>query len=363
MFLLAALVVAGVSIPRVKLPRAGTAWRYATALLAVIFAVLVRLALTPVLGPDQMPYITLFCVIVFCAVYCGVGPSIVAVAAAVFANFYFFTAPVFTLHLDHPLQQIGGMFMFMLTSGFVIWMAESKRRVQANTEGRIRAATATISSLSASLLRSQDNERRQIARGLHDSVGQLLAATSMNLASLDSMSLGPNAAGLVSDTSSLVKETSEEIRTISHLLHPPLLEEVGLFSALEWYVKGFSDRSRIEVMLNGGSHLSRYDADVEIAVYRLVQECLTNIHRHSGSRRAMVQLSENGEGLEIVVEDNGSGLPPEMLDGSDVHLGVGLLGMKQRISQLGGNVQISSSPAGTVVRAKLPVHPIGGSAR
>lgn len=310
-----------------------------------------------------MPYITLFFVIVFCAVYCGVGPSIVAVVLAVIANLYFFSAPVFSFHLERPLQQVGGMVLFMLTSAFIIWMAESKRRVQANTESRIREATATISSLSASLLRLQDNERRQIARGLHDSVGQLLAATSMNLGSLESMNLGASAACLVSDTSSLVKETSEEIRTISHLLHPPLLEEVGLFSALEWYVKGFSDRSKIEVALNADTSLSRYDADVEIAVYRLVQECLTNIHRHSGSATAIVKLSESGEGLGIVVEDNGRGIPPEKLDGTDVHLGVGLLGMKQRILQLGGDVGISSSAAGTVVRAKLPVHPVGRSGR
>lgn len=281
--------------------------------------------------------------------------------AAEFANFYFFTAPVFTLRLERPMLQVGGLVLFTVTSGFVIWMAESKRRAQSNTERRVREATATISSLSASILRLQDDERRQIAHGLHDSVGQLLSATSMNLASLHSMNLGPEAAGVVSDTSSLVTETSPEIRTISHLLHPPLLEEVGLCSALEWLVQGFSDRSKIAVMLNTGSNLHRYDKDVEIAVFRLVQECLTNIHRHSGGSKAIVRLSESTEGLEAVVEDNGKGIPREKLDGSDGRLGIGLLGMKQRISQLGGDLLISSSARGTVVRARLPVQPIGGS--
>jgi signal transduction histidine kinase len=146
---------------------------------------------------------------------------------------------------------------------------------------------------------------------------------------------------------------------MSHLLHPPLLEEVGLLSALQWCVEGFSERSKIPVTLDIKSGLGRYDQNVEIAVFRMVQECLTNIHRHSGSSKASVKLFESEEGLKVVVQDNGKGIPPEKLKGSGVRLGIGLLGMQQRFSQLGGDLAITSDASGTVVTARLPVQPLG----
>jgi len=160
------------------------------------------------------------------------------------------------------------------------------------------------------------------------------------------------------DASSLVDETSRQIRTISHLLHPPLLEEVELRSALRWYVEGFSNRSKIPVMLEVDKDVGRYDPNVEIAVFRILQECLTNIHRYAANSKALVKLSGGEQGLEIAVQDNGKGIPADKLQGLNPGLGIGLLGMKQRVSQLGGELEINSSTEGTTVTARLPVQPV-----
>lgn len=211
----------------------------------------------------------------------------------------------------------------------------------------------------ARLQTMQDEERRRIARELHDSVGQLLAAIGMNISVIQAQAhkLDARAAGAVSDNVALVEQVSREIRTISHLLHPPLLDIAGLASALRWYVDGFSQRSDIKVNVEIPEDLGRLPGEMEIAVFRIVQECLTNIHRHSGSDVAAIRLFQEGDRLTVQVQDNGKGIPAEKqrqlvdLDRG----GVGFAGMRERLRRLGGTLQIESKENGTVVSAILKV--------
>jgi len=205
----------------------------------------------------------------------------------------------------------------------------------------------------------QDEERKRIARDLHDSVGQLLAAIGMNIALVQAQShkLDAEAARAVADNAMLVQRASVEIRTISHLLHPPLLDVAGLASAIRWYVDGFSERSRIKVDLRIPDDLGRMPTDVEIAIFRMIQECLTNIHRHSGSATAAIMLKQEGTLAIVEVRDSGRGIP---LDKQQEFTelgrgGVGLNGMRERLRQLGGTLEIQSKETGTVVTATLPV--------
>ncbi len=205
----------------------------------------------------------------------------------------------------------------------------------------------------------QDEERKRIARDLHDSVGQLLAAIGMNIALVQSQShkLDAEAVRAVADNAMLVERASVEIRTISHLLHPPLLDVAGLASAIRWYVDGFSERSHIKVNLSIPDNLVRMPADVEIAIFRMIQECLTNIHRHSGSATAAISLKLEGALAVVEVRDSGKGIP---LDKQQEFTelgrgGVGLNGMRERLRQLGGTLELQSKETGTVVTATLPV--------
>jgi PAS domain S-box-containing protein len=211
---------------------------------------------------------------------------------------------------------------------------------------------------SSRLQHIQDEERKRIARELHDSVGQLLAAIGMNINIVQAQShkLDSKAAGAVSDNARLVEQVSAEIRTISHLLHPPLLDLAGLASALRWYVDGFSERSNIKVDLEIPADLGRLPSDMEIAIFRIVQECLTNIHRHSGSATATIRLHQEGERLIVQVEDRGKGIPAEKQQELESGRGgVGFGGMRERVRQLGGTLEIQSQTSGTTVSATLKV--------
>jgi PAS domain S-box-containing protein len=205
----------------------------------------------------------------------------------------------------------------------------------------------------------QDEERKRIARDLHDSVGQLLAAIGMNVALVQSQShkLDAEAARAVADNAMLVQRASVEIRTISHLLHPPLLDVAGLASAIRWYVDGFSERSHIKVDLRIPDHLGRMPVDMEIAIFRMIQECLTNIHRHSGSATAAISLKQDGDLALVEVRDSGKGIPlDKQREFTELGRGgVGLNGMRERLRQLGGTLEIQSKETGTVVTATLPV--------
>ena len=211
----------------------------------------------------------------------------------------------------------------------------------------------------ARLQNLQDEERRRLARELHDSVGQTLAALSMNLGIIQTQShkLDAAVARAVSDNAGLVEQVSREIRTISHLLHPPLLDVAGLASALRWYVDGFSERSNIKVDLEIPGDMGRLPEELEIAVFRIVQECLTNIHRHSGSATAAIRLHQEGGSLVVQVQDRGKGIPREkqreLIESGGG--GVGFAGMRERLRRLGGTLEIRSDESGTAVSAILRI--------
>jgi PAS domain S-box-containing protein len=221
-----------------------------------------------------------------------------------------------------------------------------------------KAAQDAARELSARLLQLQDEERRRIARELHDSAGQMIAAIMMNI---DQLKNTEDADGervrLLSDSDALLQTLSKELRTISHLLHPPLLDEVGLSSALQWYVDGFAKRSGIATILDLAPDFGRLKPALEIAIFRVVQECLTNVHRHSGSTKAYVRLTRSQDALLLEIQDEGKGVAPEkksLLLGSGP-VGVGLRGMRERVLQLGGTLEIESDETGTTVRVISPL--------
>lgn len=235
--------------------------------------------------------------------------------------------------------------------------AELERRVEARTE-ELGRANENLRDLSASLLQIRDQEGRRLARELHDSVGQLLVAIGMNIAVVQAQAdkLDEAGARAVAENGVLVQEITNEIRTISHLLHPPMLDEVGLASALRWYIDGFRTRSGITVAMHVPTDLGRLSAETETAMFRVIQECLTNIHRHSGSSTAAIRVYKEGEHIVVAAEDSGKGIPPEQLGRiRNGQSGVGLRGMAERIRHLGGDLQIQSTTAGTVVTAIFPL--------
>jgi signal transduction histidine kinase len=229
--------------------------------------------------------------------------------------------------------------------------------VQERTE-ELNRANESLRDLSARLLQMRDQEARRLARELHDSVGQLLAALSMNIAEVKAQShkLDDRGRRSIAENAVLVEQISREIRTISHLLHPPLLDEAGLAAALRWYVEGFSERSKIQVDMEIPEDLGRLPTEIETAVFRIVQECLANIHRHSESKTAAVRLRQDPHQVVVVAQDFGKGIPAERLPAnSDGRSGVGFRGMRERVRHLKGSLQIQSDASGTVVTASLPL--------
>jgi PAS domain S-box-containing protein len=222
-----------------------------------------------------------------------------------------------------------------------------------------KRAEESLRLLSGQLLHLQDQERRRIARELHDSAGQLLAALGMQLSLVEAENtdITPRAAKAIQESVGLVQQLSRELRTISHLLHPPLLDEVGLASGLRLYLDGFTERSKIRVDLELPEDLGRLPQDLETAIFRIVQECLTNIHRHSESPVARVRVSRSDSLVSLEVEDRGKGMPPEKREAmeSGGTPGVGIRGMRERLRQLGGSLEINSNEKGTVIVARLPV--------
>jgi len=218
---------------------------------------------------------------------------------------------------------------------------------------------AELKELSARLLKVQDEERRNMARELHDSVIQGLAAAVINLSLLmDSVQLDPEAARTLEETLKITEESVREIRTFSYLLHPPLLDVTGLQSALRWYVEGYSKRSGVQVELDLPEGRERLGKETELALFRIVQESLTNIHRHSGGRRAMIGMRRTEKDVTLVVSDDGHGMGAETLEKvrrEGAVLGVGIAGMNQRLQQLGGRLEIASDGGGTAVTAIVPV--------
>ena len=270
----------------------------------------------------------------------------------------------------NPVQNETGETVMIVCSGLDI---TEHRQLRSMLEERVHERTRELESknlelvrqtevvreLSARLLQIQDEERRRIARELHDSVGQMLAAVSMNMAHVthEARSLSPDAHKALEDNAGLLEQLSSEIRTISHLLHPPLLDEVGLQSALQWYIDGFSERSKIKVDLELPDDFGRLPRNLEITLFRVVQECLTNIHRHSGSNTAAIRVSRSQNEVRLEVRDAGKGIPVEAQTSlsSGKLSGVGLRGMHERLRQMGGHLDVQSNGNGTLVLATLPI--------
>jgi PAS domain S-box-containing protein len=213
--------------------------------------------------------------------------------------------------------------------------------------------------LSARLLQVQDEERRRIARELHDGVGQLLAAMSMNASSVidEKSNLSAGAARCAEENFNLIQQVSKDIRTMSYLLHPPLLDELGLPSALRWYIEGFAERSKIAANVELPVDLERLPQEHELCLFRIAQECLTNIHRHSGSSTALIRLWRTPGEIKMEVSDAGRGIDPEIESkiASGESAGVGLRGMQERVNQIGGTLGIHSKGKGLSVVVTLPL--------
>jgi PAS domain S-box-containing protein len=231
-------------------------------------------------------------------------------------------------------------------------MQELQRR---NAE--ILQQSTQLRELSGRLMFSQDQERRRIARDLHDSAGQNLAALSMGLTRIETEAQRDPAqlSKSIKEAQNLIQELTEEIRTTSYLLHPPMLDDSGLSSALRWYIDGLAERSSLSVELTIPAGLERLAPDVELAIFRLVQECLTNIHRHSGSKTAAIRISCDNGKICAAVQDHGTGISPERLAAIEYKgLGVGIRGMRERVLQSHGELTIQSNPLGTKITATFP---------
>jgi len=212
---------------------------------------------------------------------------------------------------------------------------------------RLKQAEESLRSLSLGLLRSQDEERHRISRQLHETTAQSLAALRMNLSRLKEISNVPR--DIVDDSIELTEQSIKEIRTLSYLLHPPLMDELGLKSALQWYASGFEQRSGIAVAVDIADDIGRLAPEIETTVFRVVQEALTNIHRHAESPVAAIRLQYEDGTLIVEIEDHGHGFPENAVDG------VGIAGMQERIRQLHGEMTIRSSAEGATILVKLPV--------
>ena len=233
---------------------------------------------------------------------------------------------------------------------------QALRRAHDILETQVEQRTAALRLLSARLMRVQDEERRRIARELHDSLGQYLAAAKINLDVLSAEK--PNDATYLREARNLIERAISDTRTLSHLLHPPLLDEAGFGTAAKWFVEGFGSRSKITTRLEMPANLDRLPSEIEIALFRILQESLTNVHRHAGTKKVEVRLRREDASVSLEIEDHGKGIAKEVLERfgkSGANVGVGLAGMRERVAELGGTFQICSGKKGTCLTATIPV--------
>lgn len=232
------------------------------------------------------------------------------------------------------------------------------RKLSETLDAEVLRQTEQLRTLSYDLLRTQDEERRHIARELHDSAGQLLTVLGMQLAQLghDAARSAPKLSAKVDEAEKLVKQLHGELRTTSYLLHPPLLDESGLSSALSWYAQGLTERSGIVIDVRAPEDSRRLPADIELAIFRLVQESLTNIHRHSGSKTASITFVYSETGVQVEVSDHGKGISSERLAEIQAgRAGIGIRGMQERLRRFGGTLEIQSNGIGTKIIGNIPV--------
>ena len=276
----------------------------------------------------------------------------------------------------HPIRDHEGTILFLHPTGVDITelkRAEEKYRSLAESlDAEVRVRTSELEQrnvevvqqseqlrdLSSRLLQAQDEERRHIARELHDSAGQILAALGMTLgqAATHAKGEGTQFAKCMDESQQLVQQLSQEIRTMSYLLHPPLLDETGLAGALHWYIQGLAERNGLEITLDVPENFTRLSREMELVMFRLVQECLTNIHRHSDSKSARIRIAHDGENVSLEVRDEGKGISPQRLSQIQSQgSGVGIRGMRERVRHFGGNMKIESNGAGTKISFQFPI--------
>jgi PAS domain S-box-containing protein len=222
-------------------------------------------------------------------------------------------------------------------------------------ESIVEERTAALQRLSAQLLSVQDSERRQIARELHDSLGQYLVGLKLNV---EMLRRSPGREELWSQSETLMQRCISEIRTLSYLLHPPTMDEAGLVSATRWYVEGFGQRSGLKLTLDVPSDLARLPESVELALFRMLQETLTNVHRHSGASAADILMLQDADQFVLEVKDNGRGMRPETLSrfrATGAGMGVGLTSIRERVRELAGRLKLESNANGTLLRITIPI--------
>ena len=380
--------------------------RYTLAFATAVVAVLLRWALDPVLGHVAF-YVTVYMAVALVSLILGLGPAVLTTVVGFFGVLYWFVDPRHSL-LIRSQAEIHGLIGFFLVSTVLIILGETNRRKQSilnnavvaltletnerqraeealrkphsELEQRVAERTVALSQalakvesevaerkeaeerlrhLSARLITLQDEERRHIARDLHDTTGQTLAATKMILATLQRAGAAvPEVSRLADELNVLIDEASKEIRTTSYLLHPPLLDESGIASAAQWFVEGFAKRSGISVHCDIPDGMGRLSRNWELALFRVLQECLTNIHRYSQASTAGVRLRLDDGKLMFEVTDNGRGIAEDrlrQLHGSDGNAGVGIAGMRERIRELGGQFKMDSGKNGTIVSVVIPM--------
>jgi PAS domain S-box-containing protein len=252
-----------------------------------------------------------------------------------------------------PLQTEEGL----LVTSAIRDISERKRAEQriAEQTQQLHEANRELRHLSSRIVAVRDEERRRLGRELHDSQGQYLAAIKMNLEMIETTdaAFSPVQKSALTEAITLLERSMREIRVISHLLHPPLLDEIGLQAVVPWYLTSFSERSGIQIDLEMPSDIAKLPDQVELAVFRVLQECLNNVHRHSGSKVAKVKILPEESSVTLQVSDQGRGLSSQ--NGSNPVMGVGITGMRERIRELGGQFEINSGAEGTIVRAVLPL--------
>lgn len=269
--------------------------------------------------------------------------------------------PVLDREISAELQRKPGQVRHWLVNYFPILADKGKFTqigvIAVDVTAR-RQAESALRKLSGRLLGIQDQERRRIARELHDSLGQYLAGLKIAIELLSTSANSERRTELLAECGDILQKAIAETRTLSHLLHPPLLDEAGFSSAASWFVNGFGQRSGIAVSLDLPPDMPRLPQAVEITLFRILQESLTNVHRHSKAPSAEISVIADAEQITIEIVDHGRGMPGDVLDhlrGDGTRLGVGLAGMRERVHELAGEFEVSSSAEGTTVRARIPL--------